>query len=139
MIQTEDLNELEKLKIAALLMKAMTHGRLELRPGVLGVCYVHPLDSANIGINMAVRPNIAMERYDVTFHAQIRRMGDTLDSAGLRELMLEVQEAYALLAALDMSDYHPSQEDMQAFRDFIDRQQEPKPTQQTGPGLGQTL
>lgn len=132
-------SELRKLTDAAKLIEIMTGGRLQVLPSTMSHAHIRALDSANIGLEFVVKPNMEQERYEVTFSAHVRIMGAALDSRGLQSLLAEVQESYDLLAALEMWEYHPSQEDMQAFRDFIDRRQEPDPTQQVGPELGQTL
>lgn len=139
MDEAEDLSELDKLKNAATMINALTHGRLEVRPSMLGGVYIHPEDSAYIGIELDARPQMALERYEITFRAQVRRMGVNMDLTGLRALMREAREAYALLSALELREYHPSPEDMKEFRDYLDRQQSLGPAEQAAPGLGQSL
>lgn len=62
-----------------------------------------------------------------------------LDAAGLNELAREVHTVYAALAALELCDLHPAQEDMEAFWDFLSRQQERNAPDQSALGLGQTI
>ena len=42
-------------------------------------------------------------RYRITFAAQLRRMGTDMNADGLRVLLSEVGQTYALLAALESS------------------------------------
>lgn len=138
MNESKDLSELEKLKSMAMLVKETTRGRMEVRPGVLDTVYIHPENSAYVGIELMVKPVLKPERYDVTFYARVRRMGDVLDSAGLQELIQEVQAAQAALVALEFGEFHPTQKDMEAFRSFLSEQELEFP-QQAHPGLSQTL
>ena len=63
-------------------------------------------------------------RYRITFAAQLRRMGTDMDADGLRVLLSEVGQTYALLAALESRSYTPTLEDLTAFRDGLAAQQE---------------
>lgn len=136
---SETLSELDKLKNAAALIRRLTHGRMEMRPGVLSDVSIHPENSAYVGIEMTMKPNLKLQRYEVSFYARVRRMGDALDAAGLNELGREIHAAYAALAALELYTLHPTQEDMEAFRDYLSRQQERNAPEPSGPGLGQTI
>lgn len=109
--EPESLSELDKLKTAALLIEEMTHGRLQFRPGVLDHIYIHPTDDTCIGMEVRMRPDLDSKRYAVTFDANIRRMGGSLDSASLRNLLGEVNEVYVLIMALEMRKFRPSQQD----------------------------
>jgi len=82
---------------------------------------------------MVIQSDFKNQRYNVTFEARIRRMGATMNSDGLRALQGEVHNAYALLMALEMREFHPSQEDLLALREHLLRQQEQAVPQQTGP------
>lgn len=63
-------------------------------------------------------------RYRITFAAQLRRMGTDMNADGLRVLLYEVGQTYALLAALESRSYTPMLEDLTAFRDGLAAQQE---------------
>ena len=136
---SKGLSELQKLKDMAKLIKDSTCGRMEMRPGVLNDVYIHPEDSAYVGIELSVRPDWKLERYELSFYARVRRMGDVLDAAGLNDLLRELQAAHAVLASLERCELHPTQEDMEAFRDFLIREQRQSAPEQSGPGLGQTI
>lgn len=136
---TENQSELEKLKKAALLIEEMSMGRLKVCPSVAGHVYIRPEHDAYIGLEMRITPDHPLERYAVTFTACPRRMGVELDASGLRALAEEVNESYALLSALEMREYRPSQEDMAAFREFLDTRQEQAAAEQSGPVMGQTF
>lgn len=62
-----------------------------------------------------------------------------LDASGLRALAEEVNESYALLSALEMREYRPSQEDMAAFREFLAVRQEQAAAEQSVPVMGRTF
>ena len=47
-----------------------------------------------------------------------------------------MHNAYALLMALEMQDFRPTQEDMMALREHLSQQQEQTAPQQTGPVMG---
>ena len=62
----------------------------------------------------------------MTFSAQLRRMGADMTSEGLRTLLSEVGQTYALLAALESRSYTPTTEDLTAFREDLLAEQEAK-------------
>lgn len=133
---SEHQSELEKLEKAALLIEEMSMGRLKVCPSAVGHVYIRPEEDAYVGLQMRIASDTALKRYAVTFSAFPRRMGMELDAAGLRALMTETGQSYALLTALEMREYHPTQADLEAFRAFAAQRQE---TEQAGPVLGQTL
>lgn len=130
------MTELEKLKSAADMIRELTDGRLRMCAGSLGTPYIQPSDDSNIGMDMVLQSDFENQRYNVTFEARIRRMGVTMDSAGLRALQGEVHDAYALLMALEMREFHPTAEDLQALREHLLQQQEQTAPQQIGPVMG---
>ena len=95
----EHQNELEKLQKAALLIEEMSTGRLKVCPSTVGHVYIRPESDAYIGLQMQITPESTPGRYAVTFTAFPRRMGLELDASGLRRLMTEVNQSYALLTA----------------------------------------
>ena len=132
------MTELDKLKQAAGMIRSVSEGRLELRPCVVGHVYVHPEDDAYIGMELVEKYDAADQRLEVSFQAFVRRMATYMDADGLRALQGEVHNAYALLTALEMQDFRPTQEDMMALREHLAQQQEREQTapQQTGPVMG---
>jgi hypothetical protein len=110
----------------------MTQGQQTFRSGIGGACIVTAED-ADLGMQMRVNASDAPEHYRVTFSAYSRRMGTEMDSGGLRALMTEAGQMYALLMALEMQDFHPSAEELHQFSADIERKQ------QTGPMMGQTF
>ena len=132
------MTELDKLKQAAELIRSVSEGRLELRPSVVGHVYVHPEDDAYIGMELVEKYDAADQRLEVSFQAFVRRMATYMDADGLRALQGEVHNAYALLTALEMQDFRPTQEDMMALREHLAQQQEWEHAapQQTGPVMG---
>lgn len=117
----EHQNELEKLQKAALLIEEMSMGRLKVCPSNV---YIRPESDAYIGLQMQIAPESTPGRYAVTFTAFPRRMGLELGSSGLRRLMTEVNQSYALLTALEMQKYRPTQLELEQFRESIIEQQE---------------
>lgn len=132
------MTEFEKLKRAADLIRSMSEGRLRMHSGSLGTPYIQPSDDSNIGMDMVLQSDFENQRYSVTFEARIRRMGVPMGADGLRALQGEVHNAYALLMALEMQDFRPTQEDMMALREHLAQQQEQEQAapQQTGPVMG---
>ena len=127
------MNELENLRRAASLIEEMTQGRQTFRSGI-GGAYIATAEDADLGMQMRVNTGDAPEHYHVTFSAYSRRMGAEMDSGGLRTLMTEAGQMYALLMALEMQDYHPSAEELHRFADDIEQKE-----QQTDPMMGQTF
>lgn len=123
----EHSNELEKLKKAALLIEEMSMGRLKVCPSVVGHVYIRPEDDAYIGLEMRIASDLSLERYAVTFTAHPRRIGGKLDAGGLRKLMTEVNQSYALLTALEMQEFRPTPIELEMFRESIIEQQELDP------------
>ena len=74
-------------------------------------------------------------RYRVTFSSQMRRMGADMTSEGLRALLSEVGQTYALLTALESRSYTPTTEDLTAFREELLAEQEAR----SFPILSQTI
>lgn len=132
----EHPSELEKLQKAALLIEEMSMGRLKVCPSVVGHVSIRPEQDAYIGLQMRITADRTLRRYAVTFTAFPRRMGTELDSASLRKLMTEVNQSYALLTALEMQKYRPTQEDLEMFQESVINQQEPE---QPLPFLSQKL
>ena len=130
------VTELEKLKNAAEMIAELSDGRLRMCAGAIGTPHIQPTDDSNIGMDMVIRSDFENQRYTVTFEARIRRMGATMNSDSLRTLQGEVHSAYALLMALEMREFHPSQEDLLALRDHLLRQQEQIVPLQSGPVMG---
>lgn len=120
----EQITELEKLQQAAQLIEEMSQGRLQIRPSVAGLVYIRPQDVSNLGMDMRIDSIPGQPRYRITFAAQLRRMGTDMDADGLRVLLSEVGQLYALLAALEARSYTPTMEDLTAFRDELTAQQE---------------
>lgn len=122
----EQITELEKLQQAAQLIEEMSQGRLQVRPSVVGMVYIRPQDDSNLGMDMRIDSIPGQSRYRITFAAQLRRMGSDMDAGGLRVLLSEVGQTYALLAALESRSYTPTLEDLTAFCDGLAAQQEQK-------------
>ena len=101
----EQLTELEKLQQAAQLIEEMSQGRLLVRPSVAGLVYIRPQEDSNLGMDMRINSIPGQPRYRVTFAVQLRRMGTDMDADGLRTLLIEVGQLYALLAALEARSY----------------------------------
>lgn len=126
------MSELEKLKNAASLVEEMTQGRQTFHSGI-GGAYIVTAEDADLGMQMRVNAGDGPEHYRVTFSAYSRRMGAEMDSGGLRALMTEAGQMYALLMALEMQDLHPSAEELHQFSADIEQKQ------QTGLTMGQTF
>ena len=120
----EQLSELAKLQQAAQLIEEMSQGRLQVCPSVVGQVYIHPQHDFNLGMDMRIDSIPGQPRYRITFAAQLRRMGTDMNADGLRVLLSEVGQTYALLAALESRSYTPMLEDLTAFRDGLAAQQE---------------
>lgn len=122
----EVMSELEKLQKAAELIEEMSQGRLQVCPSVVGQVYIRPESEAYLGLDMRIDSIPGQPRYRVTFSAQLRRMGADMASEGLRTLLSEVGQTYALLAALESRSYTPTTEDLTAFRENLLAEQEAK-------------
>ena len=113
------MTELEKLKTASELIRDMTDGRLQIATSIGNHIYVRPRDDAYIGLEMMIRGNYHKNCYEITFDANVRRMGTPMSAADLGKLATEVQQAQALLTALEMYHFQPTQKDMERFRDHL--------------------
>lgn len=120
------MTELEKLQKAAKLIEEMSQGRLQVCPSVVGQVYIRPQNEAYLGLAMRIDSIPGQPHYRVTFSAQLRRMGADMASEGLRTLLSEVGQTYALLTALESRNYTPTTEDLTAFREDLLAEQEAK-------------
>ena len=127
----EQLTELEKLQRAAQLIEEMSQGRLLVCRSAVGQVYIRPENEAYLGLDMRIDSIPGQPRYQITFSAQIRRMGADMDADRLRTLLSEVGQTYALMAALETRSYTPTMEDLAAFCDELAAQQ----VQAIGPTL----
>lgn len=131
----EVVSELDKLREAAKLIEEMSQGRLQVCPSVVGQVYIRPENEAYLGLDMRINIIPGQLRYRVTFSSQMRRMGADMTSEGLRALLSEVGQTYALLTALESRSYTPTTEDLTAFREELLAEQEAK----SFPTLSQTI
>lgn len=131
----EVVSELDKLREAAKLIEEMSQGRLQVCPSVVGQVYIRPENEAYLGLDMRINSIPGQLRYRVTFSSQMRRMGADMTSEGLRTLLSEVGQTYALLTALESRSYTPTTEDLTAFREKLLAEQEAK----SFPTLSQTI
>ena len=113
------MTELEKLKTASELIRDMTDGRLQIATSIGNHIYVRPRDDAYIGLEMMIRGNYHKNCYEITFDANVRRMGTPMTAADMGKLATEVQQAQALLTALEMYQFRPTQKDMEQFYDHL--------------------
>ena len=113
------MTELEKLKTASELIRDMTDGRLQIATSIGNHIFVRPSDDAYIGLNMMIHSNFHLKCYEITFDANVRRMGTPMTAADLGKLATEVQQAQALLTALEMYRFQPTQKDMEQFHDHL--------------------
>lgn len=113
------MTELEKLKNADTLIRDMTEGRLQIATSIGNHIYVRSKDDAYIGLNMMIRGNYQLKCYAVTFDSHVRRMGSPMTVKELGMLAQEVQQTEALLTALEMYHFHPTQKDMELFREYL--------------------
>ena len=133
------MTELEKLTSVAGLLRQFTHGRLEMRPSVVGHVYIHPADDAYISMEMTGRYDAVQNQKGITFQAHVRRMGSPMDAAALQALQREVHEVFVLLKEFERMEFRPTQEDMEALREQLmqeQQEQEQAAPQQTGPVMG---
>ena len=133
----EVVSELDKLREAAKLIEEMSQGRLQVCPcpSVVGQVYIRTENEAYLGLDMRINSIPGQLRYRVTFSSQMRRMGADMTSEGLRALLSEVGQTYALLTALESRSYTPTTEDLTAFREELLAEQEAK----SFPTLSQTI
>lgn len=113
------MTELEKLKTASELIRDMTEGRLQVATSIGNHIYVRSRDDSYIGMEMMIRGNYHKNCYEITFDANVRRMGTPMTAADLGKLATEVQQAQALLTALEMYKFQPTQKDMERFHDHL--------------------
>ena len=124
------MTELEKLKRADTLIRDMSEGRLQLAISFGNHFYVRPKDDTYIGMAMMTRGNVQQmcliiyaqwtaNTYTVTFDAHVRRMGTPMTAVDLGKLATEVLQTQALLAALEIYRFQPTQKDMDQFHDYL--------------------
>lgn len=117
------MTELEKLKTVAELIRDISHGKLAIRPSTGNNVFIHASDDAYIGMEMVMKNNYPKKCVDITFQSFVRRMGTPMSGKDLGQLQEEVQQAHALLLALEIPKFHPTVEDLSAFRDYLQVQQ----------------
>ena len=66
-----------------------------------------------------IHSNFHLKCYEITFDANVRRMGTPMTATDLGKLATEVQQAQALLTALEMYKFQPTQKDMERFHDHL--------------------
>ena len=115
------MTELEKLKNAALLIEEMTGCRFKYSSGG---AFLYPDADGYLAINMRQEADFDSRTYHISFDASLRVDERTMDAAGLMELQQEAGMAHALLLALEMEQYNPTPEDMDAFSAFIHQREE---------------
>ena len=118
------MTELEKLKVTANVIQNMTDGRIQIRPSSLGSICVHTADNAYISLNMELKSNLEQKCYDISFSCFVRRMGSAMNAKDLGALYREVHQAQALLTALELTKHQPTLDDLQAFHDHLQQQEQ---------------
>jgi len=116
------VTELEKLKRTASVIRDMTEGRLEMHAAFGNHVFIRPREDAYVGMDMIIRGNYEQKCYDISFQANVRRMGTPMTSKDLALLHREVQQAQALLTALEMTKLQPTQKDMEAMYQHLQGQ-----------------
>lgn len=97
---------------------------------------MRPRDDAYIGLNMMIRGNIHRNCYEITFDANVRRMGTPMTAADLGKLAMEVKQAQSLLTALEMYSFRPTQKDMERFHDhLVEQNHSPSQLEQASGGV----
>ena len=130
------MTELEKLKNADSLIRDMTDGRLQVATSIGNHIFVRPRDDAYIGLNMMIRGNIHRNCYEITFDANVRRMGTPMTASDLGKLAMEVKRAQSLLTALEMYSFQPTQKDMERFHDhLVEQNHSPSQLEQASGGV----
>ena len=117
------MTELEKLKTVADLIQDISHGKLEIRPSIGNNVFIHASDNAYIGMEMVMKSNYSKKYVDITFQGFVRRMGTPMSGKDMEQLLEEVQQAHALVLALEIPQFHPTLEDLSAFHDYLQEQQ----------------
>ncbi len=110
------MTELEKLRKADAMIRDMTEGRSQIALSSDNSIYVRQKDDAYIGLNMIIYDNVYQNRHDIFFDANVRKMGVPMTAVELGKLVREVQQAHALMTALEMYHYHPTSNDLSHFR-----------------------
>ena len=113
------MTELDKLKTASEMIRDVSEGRLQVATSIGNNIYVKAKDDAYIGMDMMIRGNVQQKCYEITFDANVRRMGTPMTAADLGKLATEVQQAQSLLTALEMYSFRPTQSDMVQFHDHL--------------------
>ena len=114
-------DELEKLKNAARLIEETTgcrwgHGS--------GGAFLYPDADGYLAVNMRQEADFDSRTYHISFDASLRAEERPMNAAGLMKLQQEAGKAHALLLALEMVQYNPTPEDMDAFGAFIHQREE---------------
>ena len=115
----EGLTELDKLKHAVQLIEEISMGRLEVCPARTQCFCIRAEPDSHIGLDVCIHARPSQEGYDVTFYAGTINSTGNLDSKGISKLMLESQQAYALLTAPEIQSYHPTHKDLEKFQAFL--------------------
>ena len=117
------MTELEKLKTVADLIRDISHGKLEIRPSIGNNVFIHASDDTYIGMEMVMKSSYSKKCVDITFQSFVRRMGTPMSGNDMEQLLEEVQQAHALVLALEIPNFQPTVEDLSAFHDYLQEQQ----------------
>ena len=117
------MTELEKLKTVADLIRDISHGKLEIRPSKGNNVFIHASDDAYIGMEMVMKNNYPKKYVDITFQGFVRRIGTPMSGKEMEQLLEEVQQAHALVLALEIPQFHPTLEELSAFYNYLQEQQ----------------
>lgn len=117
------MTELEKLKTVADLIRDISRGKLEIRSSIGNNVFIHASDDAYIGMEMVMKSNYSKKCVDITFQGFVRRMGTPMTGNDMAQLLKEVQQAHALVLALEIPKFQPTVEDLSAFHDYLQEQQ----------------
>lgn len=109
--------EVAKLKRMAELVSVMTAGRQTVLSDES--CYIRNADNANLGLQLSLSPLDKHGRYKITFYAFIRTVSADLNAARLTQWLAEAGQMHALLAALEAQDFHPTIEELSAFKSSL--------------------
>lgn len=130
------MTELEKMKKADALIRDMTEGRMQVATSIGNHIFVRPRDDAYIGLNVMIRGNYHKNCYEISFDANVRRMGTPMTAADLGKLAMEVKQAQSLLTALEMYSFQPTQKDMERFHDhLVEQNHSPSQLEQASGGV----
>jgi hypothetical protein len=108
-----------------MLIETISKGGYAFSGGEIGTPYISCTDDKQkLGLQMILNRNIDTQRYELKFAVNFRETGGALGSEDMENLLSEVLWVGALLVALEMATYSPTEDEYNQFKDWLAQREE---------------